>query len=441
MHLAATIEFLKQVDELETANTLLLTFAKYARTIEQYDELGMLFEKIKKYHNSLAMLEKCLSLASNPFQIGSVRANLAKVYNHINEPLKSLQQSNLILEQTPDDYEAWMEQGFSYYLHGQFEKSWEIQKKLIDNPDVPLVVKERITFNMGTFDMAEGKFKSGLAKMILGGKHIGLWTPHKSVYPKWDGQPTNSVVLIYAEAGIGDEIINVRFTRELDRRGIRYLWAGHRKDTNELFKTNGYNVISKKESLDPIDSYVYAESQSLAVILDLDIDQLWTGPYLKPKQQYIDKWKAILPDKFVTLRWSGNPYYDQDLHRGVPFDQLYTTVSKYNVPIVSLQIDENRCDQHDIINVDINDWDDTLAIQHLAAVNITSCTSTAHSASAIGAQTIVLPPICTYFPWIRLRDDHTSHWYGPTTKAFPQTVWRNWDLPLSHVDKELERLL
>jgi tetratricopeptide (TPR) repeat protein len=434
MHLAAVVEFLRTTDELKTAKELLNTFAKYAKSIEQYDELGMLYEKIKAYPESLKMLEKCLVTAPHPQQLKAVRANLAKVYNHVNDPDKSLFYSNLNLEMNPNDYEARMEQTFSYYLRGEYEKSNEIQIELLKVPNLPDNVKKRITFNMGTFEMYSGNFKEGLYKMVMGGKEIGIWKPLVKPYPKWTGEETDRTILIYAEAGIGDEIINIRFCHELDKRGLKYLWVGHRKDTNELFKTNGYRVISTEDLLDPTENYVYCESMSLPILLDLDKDELWNGPYLKPKQEYIDKWKAILPEKFITARWCGNPYYDQDLHRTVNKEQLLETLAKSGLPVVSLQLDEH---DDSLINPEIKDWDDTIAIQYLAHLNVTSCTSTVHSASAIGAKCVVLPPICTYYPWVGLKDDNTSYWYSENTKAFVQSKHKDWTEPLSKLEELL----
>ena len=177
MHLTAVVEFLRTTDELKTAKELLNTFAKYARSIEQYDELGMLYEKIKAYPESVKMLEKCLATAPHPQQLKAVRSNLSKVYNHVNDPDKSLFYSNLNLEMNPNDYEARMEQTFSYYLRGDYDKSNEIQIELLKDPNLPDNVKKRITFKMGTFEMMNGNFKEGLFKMVMGGKDSkGVWS-------------------------------------------------------------------------------------------------------------------------------------------------------------------------------------------------------------------------------------------------------------------------
>lgn len=440
MHLTAVIEFLKQADELEMAKNLLRTFAKYSNSLEQFDQLGMLFEKVKSYPEALEMLSKCYANTYEPAALYAIRSNFAKVYNHLNEPLKSLEYSSLNLEVNPFDAESKMEQSFSYYLYGDSHKSWEIQNNLLNDPTISEAVKNRITFNMGSFDMDKGLFKQGLEKMILGGKRIGIWPPVKKPFEKWTGNNTDKTLLIFAESGIGDQIIHIRFMNELKKRNIKAIWIGGNDDIREVFKFSGYTVLDNDRSLDPFEEYVYTDSTSLVVLLGLDLPELWVNPYLKVNEIYINKWRNILPDKFVTIRWNGNPYYDQDLHRGLPFDLLYDTI-RDNLPkdvsIVSLQIDENKKETPELINVNIENWFDTMAIQYLALTNITSCTSTAHSAGAIGANCIVLPPICTYYPWVYLKENNNSHWYANNLKAFIQSKWKNWDEPMNLLKNEL----
>lgn len=443
MHLINVVDFLNTVDELAIAKELLQVFSKYSNTIQQYDELAMLFEKIKAYSDSLKMLEKCYTSASKPSEYYSVRSNFAKVYNKLNEPLKALYYINLNLEIKPNDPEMEMEKSFSYYLHGEFDKSREIQSNLLLNPDISDDVKTRISFNMGSFDMDKGLFKQGMEKMILGGKKIGIWPTLKKPFDFWDGSNTNKTLLVYAEAGIGDQIIHIRFMNELKRRKINAIWIGGDNSIREVFKFNGYNVLDNDKTLDPFEEYIYTDSTSLPVLLQIDLNELWRGTYLNVDEKYVEKWKAILPKKFVTLRWNGNTLYDQDLHRQLPFDQLFNAVKNNiadDIEIVSLQIDENGKNVDGLINVQIDNWFDTMAIQKLALLNITSCTSTAHSAAACGSSCIVFPPICTYYPWIYLKENNNSYWYGPNLKAFVQIKWKNWDIPLDLLRKELEVL-
>ena len=439
MALQQVVKFLKTVDELEAAKNLLKTFVKYSNSLQQYDELGMLFQEVKAYPESLQMLEKCLAVASTPEQLYAVRANLSKLYNHLNDPQQSIFYASLNLKVNSNDFEALMEQSFSYYLLGDYKKSYEIQDELLKRDDLPENVLKRITFNMGTFHLYKGEFKEGMFKIVNGGKKIGLWPSVDKPFPKWNGQKTDKTVLVYGEGGIGDEITDVRFIKELESRGIKAQWISQHKLT-DLFARNGIPVTTEKQ-LSMFGDYVYCEAMNLPFQLDMDEDKLWHGPYLSADPKYIEKWQKILPKKFITIRWNGNPYYDQDLHRGVNFDSLLKTVKPYKLPLVSLQIDDNRIKHKDVINVDIESWEDTLAIQHLAQLNITSCTSVAHSSSAIGARTVVLPPIATYYPWINLKEDSSSWWYGPNTKAFPQTKHKDWTEPLAKLKEYMDTIL
>ena len=424
MHLQEIISFLVFRDELEVARTLLNTFEKYSNSLQHYDELGMLYEKAKDYEKSYEMLNKALPL-SNASQLYGIRANMAKILNHMNRPHKSLEFSTYNLQTNPEDLNTVMEISFSHYLMGDKEKSYQIQSDLLTK-DIDDDIKERIMYNMGTFMMERGKFKEGIRNMILGGRGLGIWPPVKRPYPKWDGEDTTKTLVIYGEAGIGDEIINVRFMNYLKKRNINAIWVGLRSDLCEVFNYSGIKAIHSSVRLDPMEEYVYLEAMSLPIYLELDETQLWNGPYLKPKDQYIEKWSKILPKDFITLRWKGNPYYDQDLHRFIDKDIMVDKFSKLDIPMVSLQIDFKNQDQR-LIDVDVETWEDTFAIQHLAKYNITSCTSTAHSAASMDVKTIILPPIATYYPWLTMRDKTHSYWYGENTNLFFQTKHLNWD--------------
>lgn len=440
MHLAQIVSFLKQTDELKTAKILLNTFAKYANSLQQYDELGMLFEQVKAYPESLQMLEKCITFAETDDQKLSIYANFAKVYNHVNNPDKSLYYSNLILSKFPNDYEAKMEASFSHYLKNDTQKSYEIQNQLLFDPNLPDNVRNRIRFNMGSFELMRGNFKEGMKKMIFGGRDIAIYPKIPSPFSRWNGnKETKATVLVYAESGLGDEIIDIRFMKHFEKYGIKAVWLDLRKDMADLFKRNGYNTIKSITELGDGD-HVMCEAMSLPILLDVEQTDLWHGPYLTPSQSHIDKWKKILPEKFMTIRWSGNPYYDQDLHRTVDRDLLVSSLQKYNMPLISLQIDNKGADRR-LIDVDIQSWEDTLAIQHLAFMNVTSCTSTGHSASAIGAKCIVLPPIATYYTWLPLKEDSTSYWYGSDTKVFPQKKHKDWSEPISLACQHIESIL
>ena len=73
-------------------------------------------------------------------------------------------------------------------------------------------------------------------------------------------------------------------------------------------------------------------------------------------------------------------------------------------------------------------WDDTLAcIENLDYV-ITSCTSIAHAAAAMGKKTIILVPISAYYTWSHSGEQ--SPWYGDNVILLRQQRPRTWDEPI-----------
>jgi len=69
---------------------------------------------------------------------------------------------------------------------------------------------------------------------------------------------------------------------------------------------------------------------------------------------------------------------------------------------------------------------------------ITSCTSIAHLAGALGVPCWVMLCYDAYWPWLIDRVD--SPWY-PNTRLFRQTVPDNWVWVMNDVMKELDQLL
>lgn len=439
MSLTQVATFLVQRDELETAKTLLKTFAKYAETLQQFDELGMLFDKAKAYHEAIEMLQKCEDFAINQEHRKAIYANYAKLYNNINDPVSSIKYADIILEMMPGDSSALLEKSFSYYLLGNSETSYQIQKSVL-NTNLDPKIHEKIMYNMATFQMQRGQFKAGLKNLITIGRKIGIYPLIKSRFPRWTGDlSTKATIAVYAESGIGDEIINIRFMNYLKRRGLNAVWIDLRKDLCDMFRRNGFDAY-ENDNLLPAGDYVMCEAMSLPIFLELDQKDLWDGPYLKPDPAYVEKWKIILPEKFMTVRWSGNPYYDQDLHRSIDRNEMIPALQKYGMPLVSLQVDTQGIDDR-VIDPKIESWEDTLAIQWLAFHNITSCTSTGHSASAMGVPCVVLPPIATYYTWLDLKPGNVSHWYGNTTRIFSQRKHKDWSESIDFACKCIEEKL
>lgn len=421
------IAFLKQTDELLVASTLLKTFKKYSTEVEQYDQLGRLLNDVKDYHEAIDCAQRTLVLASNPHQMYAARSNLAKMMNHINSPDKALQYINANLDVNPDDYEAKMEQVFSTYLLGNLEKSYELTKQLLNDPNVPDNIRTRCLYNSGSYQMDEGNFKEGIRNFIQIGHAIGIW-PNKHLPEHWQGQYVeNATIAILAEGGIGDEIINVRFMQNIKDMGMDAIWVTNRDDLVELFNRNDFTTVRNISEITQ-ENVIYCYSFFLPILLDLDNNQLWSKPYLKPSEEYVKKWENILPKgKKIALKYSGNPYYEQDLHRSVPLKELNNVFDfdRDDVTFISVQKEHNQdlANYPKIQHVDTQTLEDLLAVLSLMDYTVSSCTSIPHLSSAAGLPTIVMPPIATYYTWLNSGND----WYGNHVKVLRQREWKSYN--------------
>lgn len=430
MALKTVVSFLKNVDELKTAETLLDTFSKYSDNILQIDELSNLYYEVKAYEKSAEKSEKALTMATKPEEVFAVRSNLAKIYNHLNEPQKALnnicQNLPLVQEGSAPYYEMKMEEIFSIYLLGKHNECEEKLKEMLKQ-DLPENIRDRVNFNLGTYEMERGMFKEGFAKFTRGGRKVGVF---KKINPpanikEWDGKiDASKKLLVLHRGGIGDEIINIRFMNKI---GMEYVWVCSNKHLVPVFKRNGFNVVSSIKEVGDLNEHMYCSSMDLPYLLGLDKEDLGREAYLKPSEEYLEKWKDI--NGGVGIKWSGNPYYEHDLHRSLLLDDIMSVLGNRN-GVYSLQ-KENYNGVEEYSNViDLHEGmetiEDTLAIIWNLDFVITSCTSIAHMAASMGKKVFVLPPISCYYVWLG-RKDGKSDWYGDWCTVIRQSECGKWD--------------
>jgi hypothetical protein len=253
------------------------------------------------------------------------------------------------------------------------------------------------------------------------------------------------MIYVRAEAGIGDEFINVRFINHLKNRGMVPIWFSERTDTTTIFRRCGFPAVTHINQIEKSNNPCWVHSMDLPVLLNLQYADLWQGPYLVADPD--NKMGQLIPNSEKTLkigiRWQGNPSYDQDLHRSIPFQELLHSVQKTPVPhdIYSLQRDTGveECfgyeDQITRLDHALITYDDTLSIMNELDLIITSCTSIAHAAAAMGKETICITPISAYYTWCHSCDK--SPWYGNNLTILRQTQPRTWRQPLQQLEEIL----
>ena len=449
---------LSNMGERELALQCLDVFAKGAAVFGQYDNLSKCYFKLKYYDKGIKYGEAALVNAPSPQHAYVTRFNLINLYNHANYPEKAMTYIN-INEKINSTVDLDLEKAYSLYLLNRKPEAQKIlENTLATRTDLTEEIKIKINFNLGTYYLYEDKFQKGMRHFILDGAKMKLWNTEtifsrnaKLNLPFWQGTPDCKNLIVYAEAGIGDEIINVRFMKLLKERGINALWyeatqAGTKTDDRpgitDLFKKNGIPVITKLEEGLGLPGVMWTYSMHLPIYLNLEYPDLWYEPYLKPCPTFVKKWKLSGNKKKIGIRWKGSKFYDQDLHRSYPVKQLFSNIKDVDAEFYSLQKDEGIEEIVDFpgikdISAGLTTIEDTFALINNLDLVITSCTSIAHMAASQGKRTLVFIPISAYYTWSH--SGKQSPWYGDHVTLLRQQKPRTWNEPMAEMREILIR--
>jgi hypothetical protein len=403
--------------ETQEANNFLKIASNNLNDIGLLDHIAQLQSSIKDYSETINTLTRMLNLTNEPQAINAIRSNLATTYNKVNDPIAALNQLN----QLPDELPVKMEKSLSYYFLGNYDQSESIMREIAAVPNLPEQIRDRIEYNLAIYELEKGDFKKGYYQYIEKGHRIHIWpTQNRAMIPQWKGEvEPGKTIIIHAEGGIGDEIIGVRFMKNIKDLGMRPIWKTNNKHLYEVFNRNGYETVLE---FDEIETFNAAQVMAmyLPVYLNLDKTDLWSESYLKPSDEYIKKWELLLPaGKKLAIKWQGNTGYEQDLHRSIPIDKIKDL--EYNGIKINLQLEPELSNDWSY-SPDINNIEDTLAILWLCDDAISSCTSVAHMAGAMGKKVIVCPPIAYYYTWAE-----GINWYGDHVSVKRQSVHNSWN--------------
>ena len=448
MELDDLVETLKHLGERPAAIAVLEALGRHATQYEQYNEIAKCFFKVKRYKESIPYAEKALADAKSNEQRYVARVNLVNVYAHAYEPEKALSEVELLEKIKPDDEDVQLKKAYALFLLGRRDEAEAILREQLKNPKNNEKVKNDIEFNLGTYEMYRDNFHEGLYRFLIHGRKMNLWNKPKLPFTEWDQVPRpGHIIVLRQEAGIGDEIINVRFMNEFKNRGMIPIWYTDRKEMRDMFLRNGFAAVNSVDEVKPYwekhkgDIY-WCHSMDVPILLKLNYEDLWHGPYLKSDTKIQTPVKKTNRLK-VGLRWQGNPDYDNDLHRSVPLNELYAAVKHLDADFYSLQRDTGAEDVYEFPEIvplhetTLKTMEETLAVINDLDIVITSCTSIAHASAAMGKKTIVLSPMSSYYIWCYSDKQPRSPWYGENVKLIRQKRPRYWDESL----KELKECL
>ena len=381
----------------------------YSKVIEQdpnnsgaYNNLGVLYKTQKKFLESCRSLKKALFLNSNNVD---ALANMGAILKETNKPL-------------------WAE---PFY-----------EKALLLNPH-----HVNANLDLGIIKMLLEDYKRGM-------HHYEYRKNLKEFLPKLrDLDPKKSYkrkmeidkkrILVYGEQGFGDAIQFVRFLPELRLKGA-YVILRVRPELERIFKNA---QLADKIIIEGVIEEHDFHMPLLSVPYYLGIDVLQYKipfPYLVFFQKR--KNSVNVKPKKIAFSFGGSPTHKGNALRQIPLEYFEKLALAKNYELLSIQLGQDRdrlkaCSFYNKIQdcaEKIHDFYDTAEILLECDLLITSDTSVAHLAGALGIKTWVFIPINPDWRWGREKE--TTFWY-PSLELFRQSSKGDWKHPFEEMYSRL----
>jgi len=308
---------------------------------------------------------------------------------------------------------------------GDFTEGWRLSEKL--NAERPN--DHRAAYNRSWYLLKQGKIGEGYKEMNRGRfcGIIGEKFPDTPA-PEWDGK-TKGTILLYCDHGLGDQIHQVRYARDLVARGNKVVVCCSGALVGLFNKIEGVSAVVQHGA----EYGVYHDFWCFAMV----------APYYLGYEMadlrgdaYIDKPSVIKGyKKRIGLRWQGNSKFEDDHNKKFPYQMLFDAVRGTDYEFISLQRDEgaDACPTW-VKQVPLGTWDETKNAVASCDLVISSCTSVSHLAAAMGVETWVVIPVMGYYLYA-LDGDKCP--YYDTMKLLRQEVFGEWDAPFNKIKERL----
>ena len=391
--------------------------------------LGIALHDQRRYHEAVDAYRQALAIQANfPIALN----NLGNTLRYVAQFEESDACFQKAIDLKPDYLNAYKNRGTLHVWTGQLEKGLQYYEQALQiNPN-----EAELHRNLGVIYLLKGDFARGWAeyrwRWLVGDLH----RPRISARV-WDGSNLEGKsILLTAEQGLGDTLNFVRFASVLRAQGA---------DTTVYCQPPLVALLQSSPELGriyPNSLAVDREYDFQCSLLDVaDLMQVETNsipatsPYLFPAGNLVAFWKQQFPPQAdrtrVGIAWQGNPDHQADAFRSIPLSMFECLSRVPGVELVSLQRGfgteqiqgwkgERPLELLDP-NVDQSSgaFMDTAAIMKTLDLVITSDTSIAHLAGALGVPTWIALGYMPDWRWLLERED--SPWY-PTVRLFRQAA-------------------
>jgi len=448
---------------------------------EALNNRGSVLMALGRVEEALASFDKALALRPDYPDALNNRGNALK---QLGKPEAALASFDRALALRPDYPEALNNRGnvlTDLLRPGEALASYD--KALAITPDFADALNSRGTalISLGRLDDARTSFDRALAirpgfadahynrglASLLAGDLSGGWADYEyrwdrtgadrrrltAAYPAWKGEDLRGKsIVVYEEQGLGDVIQFCRFLPRLAAMGANVTLLV-RPSMHRLLRSLAPSVglIGKPSEANGFD--FQCALLSLPAALGTRLDSIPAEvPYLFAEEARAARWRGRLqgPGFKIGICWQGTPGITVDIGRSIPLRCFEAIASVDGVRLISLQ-KNHGLDQLaglppgmkvETLGAEFDSgpdaFVDTAAVLSNLDLIITSDTSVAHLAGAMGAPTWVALRSSPDWRWLLDRPD--SPWY-PTMRLFRQDTFGDWSGVFSRMAQELRSLI
>ena len=303
---------------------------------------------------------------------------------------------------------------------GNFEEG----EKLANQLEEERPSDHRAAYNRGWYRLRQGLIQEGYRLMDRGRIEgvFGNKMPDTPA-PIWDGV-SNGTILLILEGGLGDQIHQVRYAKDIVAKGNKVVVACTGSVASLFLDVEGVSAVIQHEAIFGIYHDFWTPGMSVVVPLGFTLSDIKGAPYLS-KPLYPNNKKPR-----IGLRWSGNPRFEHEQHRVFSPQLMFDAVKDIDADFISLQRDaDTEVRPSWVKEVPLDSWEHTRHAIASCDLIITSCTSVSHLASAMGVETWVAQPIMPYYLYameLKDADGFDVCPYYDSMKLFRQSEFDNW---------------
>ena len=413
---------------------------------EAYTNLGLALNDVGRTAEAIAAHERAIFLKPD---YAKAYTNLGVVLNEAGRIEEAISAHDRALALKPHYAEAHSNRGIALLELLQYSEARKSFELSVQND--PNFVNGRV--NLAFLQLLQGEFEQGWLnfearkqkkEVITAINLTGLTLPERA-------DMAGKKILIFWEQGLGDTIHFWRYIHLLGNMCREVVFAPQDSLIN-LLRPNFQDVTIKRVS-DIIDDFDFKiPLMSLPHLFNTTESTIpATSPYLSADPIRVQDWRERLGQTGfkVGICWKGGSAYKRDHLRSFSLAHFERIANMDHVRLISLHKGDGEADLEKIsdqFSVESLDADvdqggafvDTAAVMQNLDLVITSDTSIAHLAGALGVKTWIVLPYLPDWRWQAGGED--SIWY-PTARLFRQTERGNWASVFRTMEDQLRKLL